>query len=155
MPPEGRKSHHPPLQSVTAMAPLSHQAIPSTKPHVRERCHFPSRFGTQFPVGTRNNRIFELWMACYSTDEIAELCGVDKAEVSRLCSKTADLPNLNKLDQAQAETCNRLRSPHLQHLEAANEVGRQKRTPHSLPPAFCSLSWTNVASWLAMRPERH
>ena len=42
-------------------------------------------------------------MACYSTDEIADLTGTSKADVSGVCSKTADLPNLNKLDQASAE----------------------------------------------------
>jgi hypothetical protein len=46
--------------------------------------------------------IFDLWLACHSTDEIADLCGCGKADVSGVCSKSAELPNLNKLDQANA-----------------------------------------------------
>jgi transcriptional regulator with XRE-family HTH domain len=51
----------------------------------------------------RDRRIFDLWLACHTTEEIAELVGVDKAEVSRLCCKTAELPNFNKLQQSAAE----------------------------------------------------
>jgi len=51
----------------------------------------------------RDRRIFDLWLACHSTDEIAELTGASKADVSGVCSKTADLPNLNKLQQSAAE----------------------------------------------------
>lgn len=51
----------------------------------------------------RSKRIFDLWMQCYSTDEIAEKENVAKSEVSTTCSKMADLPNLNKSDQSAAE----------------------------------------------------
>lgn len=51
----------------------------------------------------RNRRIFEMWMACYTTDEIADATGSSKADVSGVCSKMASLPNLNKLGQAAAE----------------------------------------------------
>lgn len=42
-------------------------------------------------------------MACNSTDEIAELTGSSKADVSGVCSESATLPNLNKLERANAE----------------------------------------------------
>jgi hypothetical protein len=37
-----------------------------------------------------------MWMACYSTDEIAEACNVGKATVSEICSEAAELPESNK-----------------------------------------------------------
>jgi hypothetical protein len=51
----------------------------------------------------RDKRIFDMWLACYPTDEIAEATGASKADVSGVCSKMAGLPNLNKVDQSAAE----------------------------------------------------
>jgi transposase len=51
----------------------------------------------------RKQRIFDLWLAGHSTDEIAELTGASKADVSGVCSKMAELPNLNKLQQSAAD----------------------------------------------------
>lgn len=44
----------------------------------------------------RDRRIFDLWLACYSVDEIADTCGVGKATVSEICSEAANLPESNK-----------------------------------------------------------
>lgn len=52
---------------------------------------------------SRNRRIFDLWMACWTAEEIADACCVDKAQVSRICCEAADLPKLNKPDRAAAE----------------------------------------------------
>jgi hypothetical protein len=43
-----------------------------------------------------------MWMACWTLDEIAEQEDLDKAQVSRICCETADLPKLNKPDPAAA-----------------------------------------------------
>ena len=51
----------------------------------------------------RNQKIFDLWMQCYTQQEIADVIGCVKAEVSGVCSKTATLPNLNKSDKSAAE----------------------------------------------------
>lgn len=51
----------------------------------------------------RKKRIFEMWLACYTVEEIAAATGASKADVSGVCSESADLPNLNKLDKANAE----------------------------------------------------
>jgi len=51
----------------------------------------------------RKQRVFDLWLAGYSTDEIADLTGASKADVSGVCSKMAELPNLNKLQQSAAD----------------------------------------------------
>lgn len=40
----------------------------------------------------RNKRIFEMWMACHTMEEIAEACNVSKMEVSRTCNESAELP---------------------------------------------------------------
>lgn len=37
-----------------------------------------------------------MWMACYSTDEIAEVENIGKATVSEVCSELAELPKPNK-----------------------------------------------------------
>jgi hypothetical protein len=48
----------------------------------------------------RNRRIFDLWMACYSQEEIAKREDVTKDTVSQICQVLADLP---KSDKALAE----------------------------------------------------
>ncbi len=50
----------------------------------------------------RDKRIFGLWLACWTQEEIAESVGTSKRDVSEVCSKMADLPNLNKPSQAAA-----------------------------------------------------
>lgn len=50
----------------------------------------------------RNRRIFDMHMACYTQEEIADATGAAKSSVSEICSETASLPNLNKSDAALA-----------------------------------------------------
>lgn len=45
----------------------------------------------------RNKRIFDLWLACYTQGEIAEMVGVTKETVSEVCQKMANLPESDKL----------------------------------------------------------
>lgn len=59
----------------------------------------------------RKKRIFDLWLACYSTDEIASMTGASKADVSGVCSEMAELPNLNKLELANAEHATDFETP--------------------------------------------
>ena len=40
----------------------------------------------------REKRIFDLWLACHTQQEIAEAVGVSKMEVSRTCNEMADVP---------------------------------------------------------------
>ncbi len=51
----------------------------------------------------RNKRIFEMWMACYTQEEIGEKENLDKAQINRICCEMAGLPKLNKSDKAAAE----------------------------------------------------
>ena len=44
----------------------------------------------------RDKRIFDLWLACWTLDEIAEDTGVHKDTVSEVCRKTAELPKSDK-----------------------------------------------------------
>lgn len=44
----------------------------------------------------RNKRIFDLWMACHTQEEIAELVGCAKSQVNEVCSESAELPESNK-----------------------------------------------------------
>lgn len=51
----------------------------------------------------RNRRIFELWLACWTQQEIADEVGVPKGTVDALCLEMAKSPNLSKSDRAAAE----------------------------------------------------
>jgi len=51
----------------------------------------------------RNNRIFDLWMACHTQEEIAERENVAKGPVSEICSEFADLQKTNKSSKATSE----------------------------------------------------
>ena len=51
----------------------------------------------------RDRRIFELWLACWTRDEIAAEVGCSAGEVSAITSEMADMPKLTKSDKAAAE----------------------------------------------------
>lgn len=59
----------------------------------------------------RNNKIFDLWMQCYTRDEIAELTNTSTGEVSAISSKMADLPNMTKSDKSKAEHATDFKPP--------------------------------------------
>lgn len=44
----------------------------------------------------RNKRIFDLWLACHTQEEIAETVGCAKTQVNEVCSELANLPEGNK-----------------------------------------------------------
>jgi hypothetical protein len=48
----------------------------------------------------QNRRIFDLWLACWTEQEIAEATGVHRDTVNEICRNLADLP---KSDKAAAE----------------------------------------------------
>lgn len=51
----------------------------------------------------RNQRIFDLWLACWTAEEIAEATGITKQAVNDVCQEMANLPKLDKPDRAAAE----------------------------------------------------
>ena len=51
----------------------------------------------------RNKRIFDMWLACYTQQEIADSVGITKQAVEQVCQETAGLPKLDKVDQSAAE----------------------------------------------------
>jgi len=55
-----------------------------------------NRQGREVGEEARNRRIFALWMACYTQEEIAEREGISKMEVSRVCNEMANLPKSYK-----------------------------------------------------------
>jgi DNA-binding CsgD family transcriptional regulator len=63
----------------------------------------------------RNRRIFEMWMACYTQEEIAERENVNKDTVNEICREMANSP---KSDKALAEHAVNFDPP-----EAAGEDG--------------------------------
>lgn len=59
----------------------------------------------------RDKRIFEMWLACYSVEEIAESENIVKSTVSEVCSVFADLQKANKSDKAAAEHATDFKPP--------------------------------------------
>ena len=53
-------------------------------------------------VNPVHKRIFDLWMACWAQQEIADEVGCSIGEVNAICSEMAELPKLNKPDQSSA-----------------------------------------------------
>lgn len=51
----------------------------------------------------RDRRIFDLWLACWTLEEIAAEFGLDHKSVSGVLGESADLPKLPKPQQAAAE----------------------------------------------------
>jgi hypothetical protein len=51
----------------------------------------------------RDRRIFDLWLACWTNEEIGEACGCDEKTVRSVIGETAGLPNLRQPDRAAAE----------------------------------------------------
>ena len=51
----------------------------------------------------RNRRIFEMWMACHTQDQIAEAVGCSRQNVDRVLPEMASLPKLAKSDAAAAD----------------------------------------------------
>ena len=50
----------------------------------------------------RNKRIFDLWLACYTQQEIANAVGINKDTVSEVCRNMADLPKSDKANSEHA-----------------------------------------------------
>lgn len=94
----------------------------------------------------RNQRIFDLWLACNSTDEIAETCNVDKAQVSRICCEAADLPKLNKSDQSAAEHVTAFEPP------LYNLWKQQERTPGVMHFGYSDVRWVDNLMYLYTKP---
>ena len=51
----------------------------------------------------RNKRIFDLWLACWTAEEIASEVGITKQAVNLICQETASLPKLDKPSKAAAD----------------------------------------------------
>jgi len=51
----------------------------------------------------RKVRIFELWLACNTQQEIADAVGVPKGTIDAICLEMASSPNLSKPDQSSAD----------------------------------------------------
>ena len=59
----------------------------------------------------RNRRIFDLWLACWTQQEIADEVGVDQAEIARFM-KNGKFADLHKTDQSGAEHATDFKPPY-------------------------------------------
>lgn len=54
-------------------------------------------------ISRRDKRIRDMWMRCYSLEEIAEAEGLGKTQIHEICSELSDVKKLNKSDLAAAD----------------------------------------------------
>jgi len=91
----------------------------------------------------RDKRIFELWLACYTQEEIGEMVGITKETVSQVCQKMAELP---KSDKPAAE--------HLTDFEPPiyNIWKQQEKTPGSSHFGNTEIRWVDNLLYLYTKP---
>ena len=86
----------------------------------------------------RNRRIFALWMACHTQEEIAEREGITKETVSEICREMADLP---KSDKAAAEHATEFTVP-IYNVWKQQEIGGSH--PGVTPPAAIAVLISSI-----------
>lgn len=94
----------------------------------------------------RNKRIFDLWMQCYTRDEIASICSVSTGEVSSISSEMADLPKLTKSDQSAAEHATDFELP------IYNVWKQKEKTPGSSHFGNSEVKWLDNLLYLYTDP---
>ncbi len=84
-------------------------------------------------------KIFEMWLACYTQEEIAAACDCDKAQVSRICCEMAELPE-----------CNKPAASHFVDFEVPlyNVWKQQERTPGSKHFGNSEVRWVDNLLYL-------
>lgn len=92
----------------------------------------------------RDKRIFKMWMACYTQEEIAEREGVTKETVSEIVSqKSADLP---ESDKAAASHATDFEPP------IYNIWKQQEKTSGSEHPGNTEIRWLDNLLYLYTKP---
>ena len=91
----------------------------------------------------RDRRIFEMWLACYTQEEIAEAVGAAVGTVNSVCSEMANLPELNKPAAS-----------HLTDFEPPlyNVWKQQSRTPGSAHFGNSDSRWVDNLLYLYTQP---
>ena len=59
----------------------------------------------------RNKRIFDLWLACWTQQEIADEVGISRKEVERSLGQNGELAELSKPDQSAATHATDFKTP--------------------------------------------
>jgi hypothetical protein len=91
----------------------------------------------------RNRRIFDLWMGCWTQEEIASREGVTKETVSEVCQKMADLP---KPDRSAADHATDFDPP------IYNVWKQQERTPGTSHFGNSDVRWVDNLLYLYTKP---
>ena len=100
--------------------------------------------GTSFKDAkeARNKRIFDLWMACHTQQEIGKEFEMTPQAVGQVLKESADLPKLSKPDQADANHATERKLtvvlPNSATLPNSVKLNRRTRT---LPPCFSGRSF--------------
>lgn len=94
----------------------------------------------------RDRKIFDLWLACWTQQEIATEVGASIGDVNAVCSESATLPNLNKSAQAAAEHATDFDPP------IYNIWKQQTKTPGSGHFGNSEIRWLDNLLYLYTQP---
>jgi predicted DNA-binding protein YlxM (UPF0122 family) len=91
----------------------------------------------------RDKRIFEMWMACYSMEEIAAAVDVHKDTISEICRKKEDLPESDKAAASHLTDFD---------LPLYNVWRQREKTPGSTHFGNSEVRWVDNLLYLYTRP---
>jgi len=94
----------------------------------------------------RDKKIFDLWLSCHTEREIAEIVGTSSGEAHSLCSEMANLPNMSKSQQAQAEHAVEFDPP------IYNIWKQQTKSSGSEHPGNSEAKWLDNLLYLYTKP---
>lgn len=93
----------------------------------------------------RDKRIFDMWLACHTQEEIAEAVGASQSDVDRVLPKTADFPNWVKSNPAAS---------HLTDFDPPiyNIWKQQEKTPGANHYGNSEIRWVDNLLYLYTQP---
>jgi len=94
----------------------------------------------------RNKRIFEMWLACYTQEEIAEAVGIERSTVTKMAEEFVKIGNLAENHKAAAN--------HLVDFEPPiyNIWKQQEKTPGSSHYGNSEVRWVDNLLYLYTKP---
>ena len=94
----------------------------------------------------RNKRIFALWLACHTQQEIAEQCDCSRIPVEEVLNESADLQKYSKSDQSAAEHASDFEPP------IYGIWKKQKKSNGSSHPGNTEIRWLDNLLYLYTQP---
>lgn len=94
----------------------------------------------------RNKRIFDMWLACHTQQEIADAVGVDRKDVERSLGQFGNIAEMSKSDQSAAEHATDFQAP------IYNVWKQQEKTAGSSHFGNSEVRWVDNLLYLYTQP---